>query len=298
MDMKHTIRHRQLRDQIDLAHKEITNIFSNINDAITIHDKDFNITHANKAAVDLLGIDPKRVLRQKCFKSYHGTDAPPEGCPSCRVLKTGKPETQEIFEPHIGKHIEIRAFPRFDNGKKLKGLVHIVRDISERKQMDEQLKETVSKLQQTVKKLQTRTADLKDSNNAFRFLLKQREQDKKELQESIIANIEHLVFPTIKRLKSKRAISGGQSQLNVIESNLREIVSPFTRTLSAQYGKLAPREIEVAHLIRDGMRDKDIAEHLGVSLSTVRAHRRNIRKKLELYGKRANLRTFLQALSK
>jgi PAS domain S-box-containing protein len=140
--MNDITRHEELSDRINLDPKEIINILSNINDAITIHDKDFNITHANKAAIELLGIDEESVLSQKCHQSYHGTNSPPDACPSCRVLKTVKSATQEVFEPNIGKHLEIRAFPRLDDEHRLIGLVHIVRDISERKHIEEKLKES------------------------------------------------------------------------------------------------------------------------------------------------------------
>jgi len=294
--MRNIVRQQGTRDQINLTYKEIGNIFNIISDAITIHDKDFNIIHANSAALDLLGTNPNRLLRQKCYKSYHGTGSPPEGCPSCLVLRTGKPATSEVYEPNLKKHIEIRAFPRFDSENRAIGIVHIVRDISKRMQTEEKLKETVRKLENTVQELKVRTEDLQESNSAFKFILKQRELDKRELEESILANIKHIILPTIKRLTRNRSIADDGRKLKLLESNLMEIISPFSRTLSTRYGKLAPREIEVARLLRDGIHDKEISEDLGISLDTVKAHRRNIRKKLDLYGKRTNLRTFLQSL--
>lgn len=105
-----------IKDQTNLVYKEIENIFNVISDAITIHDKDFNIILANSAALDILGTKQDKILRQKCYQSYHGTDSPPEGCPSCLVLRTRKPSTSEIYEPNLKKHIEIRAFPRYRKG--------------------------------------------------------------------------------------------------------------------------------------------------------------------------------------
>jgi PAS domain S-box-containing protein len=114
--------------------------FETIPDMITIHDKDFNLIHANKAAKEILNLpilDPQTI--NKCFKYYHGTGAPPEGCPSCDCYNTGKPATFEVFEPHLNRFIEIRAIPRFDKEHKLVGLIHVVRDITERKKMEEKL---------------------------------------------------------------------------------------------------------------------------------------------------------------
>jgi DNA-binding NarL/FixJ family response regulator len=52
----------------------------------------------------------------------------------------------------------------------------------------------------------------------------------------------------------------------------------------------------VADLIKDGKQDKDITEILNISLDTVKAHRKNIRKKLGINNKRINLRTKLLSL--
>ncbi|MDX1775098.1 MAG: response regulator [Desulfobulbales bacterium] len=113
--------------------------FNTINDAITIHDDDFNIILSNKAAEDLLGQSMDRILSQKCYESYHGSTCPPEGCPSCLTLNSGKASTTELYEPNLKKHIEIKAMPRFgDNGSTI-GIVHVVRDISERKKAEEEL---------------------------------------------------------------------------------------------------------------------------------------------------------------
>ncbi|MHA2065504.1 MAG: LuxR C-terminal-related transcriptional regulator [Candidatus Thorarchaeota archaeon] len=52
----------------------------------------------------------------------------------------------------------------------------------------------------------------------------------------------------------------------------------------------------MATLIRDGYHDKDIAEVLGITSYTAKAHRRNIRRKLGIYSTRTNLRTHLKTL--
>jgi PAS domain S-box-containing protein len=114
--------------------------FNTISDMITIHDKDFNIIRANRAAEKMLGLPVLETSKAECFRFYHGTDKPPERCPSCRCLITGEPATFEYFEPHLNMYIEIRAMPRFDDNNELIGLIHVSRDISERKRIEEEVK--------------------------------------------------------------------------------------------------------------------------------------------------------------
>lgn len=122
------------------SQREWENTFNTINDMITVHDKDFNIIRANKAAEKILGLPfLEKTPDSKCFKYYHGADEPPEGCASCQCLTTGIPATFEIFEPHLNMFIEIRAIPRFDSDNLLTGLIHVVRDITERKKNEEHL---------------------------------------------------------------------------------------------------------------------------------------------------------------
>lgn len=127
--------------------QEWEGIFNTITDIITIHDKDFNIIYANKSAREVLGL-PNLEIKDtlKCFRFYHGTDCPPKGCPSCDCVKTGIPSVYELFEPYLGKIIEIRAMPRFDSESRIVGVIHICRDITERKKAEEELKNSREKL--------------------------------------------------------------------------------------------------------------------------------------------------------
>ena len=133
-------RQTQLQTLIIQAKKEWEETFDIINDAITIHDKDFNIIRANKAATDMLGASFQNILSRKCYRSYHGTDYPPETCPSCRTLATGVPSVTEAFEANLNKYVEIKALPRFDSTQQIVGVVHVVRDISARVEAEEELR--------------------------------------------------------------------------------------------------------------------------------------------------------------
>jgi two-component sensor histidine kinase len=107
---------------------------------VTVHDKDFNIIMANKSAEKILGRPFLEISKEKCYFTYHGTDSPPEGCPSCECLKTKKPTAFEFHEPHLNMFLEIKVIPRLDNNGEINGLIHVVRDITERKEMEKKIK--------------------------------------------------------------------------------------------------------------------------------------------------------------
>jgi len=138
------------------------NTFNSITDMITIHDIDYNIIRSNTAANRHLGLpEMSDLYRSKCFKYYHGTDCPPIGCPSCNCLNTGLPALFESFEPHLNIYLEIRSIPRFDIANNLIGLVHIVRDITERKKAEKEILKLNEELDLRVK---LRTSELEEVN--------------------------------------------------------------------------------------------------------------------------------------
>lgn len=131
--------HKLAEEQIAQSKQDWEDTFETITDMITIHDKDYNIIRANKAAQAILNLPLLSKNNAHCFEYYHGTACPPADCPSCESLATGKPTSFEVFEPHLKKFIEIRAIPRFDKNNQLIGLIHVVRDIGKRKKLELQL---------------------------------------------------------------------------------------------------------------------------------------------------------------
>ncbi len=129
---------KTLENQLYRSKQDWEDTFNSITDMVTVHDEDYNIILANKAAEKILNLPMLEKMKdRKCFAYYHGTDHAPEECPSCGCLQTGVSALFEIFEPHLNMFIEIRAIPRFDSNNKLIGLIRVVRDITERKKAEE-----------------------------------------------------------------------------------------------------------------------------------------------------------------
>jgi PAS domain S-box-containing protein len=149
--VRDTTERKKLEAMLLQAKTEWEETFNIINEAITIHDDRFNVVRFNRAAEEILNLPALAIRRQKCHESYHGTGAPPPGCASCQVLKTGRPSLVEVYEPHLGKHLEIRALPRLDAAGALAGVVHIVRDITDRKRGEEEQRRLQAQLVQAQK---------------------------------------------------------------------------------------------------------------------------------------------------
>ena len=169
-------------------------------------------------------------------------------------------------------------------------IVGTIRDITREKQAEEDLRKAKEQLESKVKE---RTASLEEANTALRVLLKRREEDLKEIEEKIQFNVKELVSPYIDLLKKTNLDETQKASLDMLKSNLDDIVSPFVRSLSTQYLKLTHTEVEVANLVKQGKTAKEIADLLNMSPRTIDTHRHHIRKKLGLKSKKTNLRTYL-----
>ena len=84
--------------------------------------------------------------------------------------------------------------------------------------------------------------------------------------------------------------------INILEANLRNILSPFANKLSSKYLNLTNREVRIADLIKGGRSSKEIADLLNITDSSINIYRYRIRKKLGL-KKQDNLRTYLSSLA-
>jgi PAS domain S-box-containing protein len=161
-------------------------------------------------------------------------------------------------------------------------------DITERKKTEEELREKQAKLLAQSRKLE-------EVNAALGVLLKRREEDKLELEENVLANVNDLVFPYLDRLRNSHPDPDQEILIEILESHLKDIISPFSARLSSRFSNLTPTEIQVASLIKDGKTTKEIASILNLSENTIISHRFHIRTKLGLRSRKMNLTSYLRS---
>jgi PAS domain S-box-containing protein len=179
--------------------------------------------------------------------------------------------------------------PEYGEREFLTAIANALAGVMVRRQTDDDLKKRE-------RELKTKTANLEEMNSALKVLLQRREEDKKELEEKVLFNVKELVVHYLEKLRNTGLNKRQGGYVDVLASNLNSIISPFSRTLSHMYLNLTPVEIQIADLVRQGKSTKEMAGLLNVSARTIEFHRQNIRKKLGITRKSANLRTHLLSL--
>jgi DNA-binding CsgD family transcriptional regulator len=137
---------------------------------------------------------------------------------------------------------------------------------------------------------------LEEKNIALREMIRQVGDEKKLIGKQVKANVDRLLLPLVSKLKVKG--SGiDMAYVELLENSLKGLTNSFGQELDSRDLKLTQREIEISHMIKNGLTSKQIAQLLSVSPRTVEIHRGHIRKKLGLSQRRQNLQVFLSKIS-
>ncbi len=184
-------------------------------------------------------------------------------------------------------------------------LVH-TEDITERRRSRNELQKAYDELERRVRErteelatineaLRVERESLHQKNIALNEVLAQIEQGKRQMSMQIQANINRIALPILKSLGNRVDASGGQ-YIELLRSNLKDIAAPLTSKLEERFADLTPRELEICHMIQNGLSCKEIAVTFNTALQTVLKQRSAIRKKLGIANKKVNLETFLKSV--
>jgi DNA-binding CsgD family transcriptional regulator len=161
-------------------------------------------------------------------------------------------------------------------------------------QLKQKLRQESAERRQTEGELETRSKNIEELNTTLKVLIRQRGEERKDLEERFMLNVKELILPYVEKIRKGRLDARQALCIGIIETHLNEIVSPFLETV--RQFNLSPRETQVLTLIKDGRTTKEIAEIIGVAPSSIDTHRNNIRTKLNLNNKGVNLQSFLRSI--
>ena len=288
-DMTEKVR---MQEQLKASEKRYRTIFDTTASGTMIIEEDTTVSLVNKAFEERIGYPRKDVEGKRSWmdfipaediadiKTYHDAR---------RTDPASAPESYEArFIDREGNLRDVLVTAAMIPGTKTS--IASLLDITERKSVERALKEREQELE-------AKSRTLEEVNTALKVLLKQRDEDKIELEEKILVNFREMVLPYLEKLKTTSRTPDQIACLEILKTNLQNITSSFLRNITLKHANLTPREIQITGLIKEGKTTKDIADLFNISTRAVEFHRDNIRVKLGLKNKKANLRSYLLAHS-
>ena len=121
------------------AAQEWCETFDAMADSVSIIDRDCRIQRTNKATAEMFGLTFEEILGRSCHELFHGTEDLLGNCPFQRMLSSQKSENGEFYLNNLKGWFSITANPIISVHNEIVGAVYILRDITERKQLQEQL---------------------------------------------------------------------------------------------------------------------------------------------------------------
>jgi DNA-binding CsgD family transcriptional regulator len=258
-------------------------------ESFILYDSKVNVIEINQATLDLYPPGTKKtdIVGKHLLEILPELESMGEYKKYLDVIKTGEPIYAEGVPPpplFADRQLNYKAFKVGD------GLGMIIRDVTDYKRKELELKKKQIELE-------TKTIHLEEANTALKVLLKRREADREELEKKVVVNVKELIEPYAKKIKKSRLDERQRAYIEMLESNLDNIISPFVHEVSARYLGLTHTEIEVANLIKHGKATKEISDLMDLSINTIQSYRKSIRKKLGINNKKVNLRTYLSSFN-
>ncbi|MBI5251012.1 MAG: PAS domain S-box protein [Desulfomonile tiedjei] len=137
---------KEAEESLARANQEWERTFNAFSDLVMVIDRHHKIVRANKSLTDAFGVKESDIIGRPCYDLIHKTQEPLPTCPHSSLLTNGEAHLAEVFDACLGGTFEVRVAPVMDQNGQLIGSVHIIRDITARKKMEEALGQSESTL--------------------------------------------------------------------------------------------------------------------------------------------------------
>jgi PAS domain S-box-containing protein len=279
-------------------------LIRNTSDYVARYSLSGNLLFASDGMQFMLGYNPQEVIGTSGLDRVHPDDRSIVQEALKKALETAQGTDDKIEYRticHDGSYlwVELSGKTVWNNQTGEMEIIATIRNINDRKQAEVELTKYRERLEQLVKErtqdLENKTKALEEINIALKVLLQHREEDKKDLEDRFVTNIQNLIIPFAEKMKNTNLDERQLAYLGIIESHLKDITSSMITKFNQL--NLTPTEVEIASLIKEGKSTKEIAKIMGTATSSIDTHRNNIRKKLGISKENVNLRSYLQSFN-
>jgi PAS domain S-box-containing protein len=232
----------------------------------------------------ILGLEPQK--KKYCFREFAELIHPDD---RARIIKLAN----DVRQVRGRFHLDYRIIRPDGQVRIIHGEGEIVRDDAGRPLQSVGFIRDVTEQHLAKSALENANRSLEIKNMAMQEVLTNIESERRKIGERINKNVEEIILPLMHTLKQS-ATRRQQRAIEQIDDSLKEIISPFIDKMAHAVNSLTPAELRVCSYIKRGLAVKQIADLEHLSPETISAHRRNIRRKLQIAHRKINLMTYLR----
>jgi PAS domain S-box-containing protein len=161
-----TVQNLALMSTVSSSHRQWEETFDSIDDLIFVHNPDGRILKINRALAARLQMQPAELAGRYVRDVLRQGNAPWNRCPYCENA-TGDAEK---FDPSFGGYFHSTDSPLHDSEGKRLGTIHVLRDVTTRRQAENKFRTLFEKVQEGVF-ISAPNGRFIDFNNAFMRIL-------------------------------------------------------------------------------------------------------------------------------
>ncbi len=210
------------------------------------------------------------------------------------IIMTGQANKEVAIQA-----IRLGAFDFLEKPIDVQILLHALKRALKAQKIEVKYKEACESLQQSQAELLAHKANLErvnkrltETNKAMTILTQNIEREQQEIEKRIVLKTRSLIIPIIEILQQDPNLAKYRPQLSMLLNYLEDLTPGLTADIQTG-ASLSFTEMQIASLIKVGLKTTEIAKYLHIADSTVKTHRKNIRKKLGINNHQYILKEYL-----
>ena len=129
----------RLFQRVSRSQKEWETTFDAMQDCVSVHDTTGKVIRANVALARRLKTIPQKVIGRYCSEIYNPAGSSLSPCRHTHPLKAETLIVEEVSLPVMGGVFQISVSPWYDKDRRMVGSIHVAKDISNEKLLQQQL---------------------------------------------------------------------------------------------------------------------------------------------------------------